>query len=96
VFFSLKILYPTIPVGMLEVRILGFNHPPCCQSISPGEWWLVLLSNRNKCDDVYTSLFHVFEWKRIFIAAASITVNRNIIVSTKLSDCVSSTSMEII
>jgi len=70
--FLMNSLHPTIPVGVLKVRILGFDRPPCCPDyVSRREEWHVAwhrggeLRDRKKLDGAYTSLFSVFEWNNL-------------------------------
>ena len=52
-------LHPAIPVGVWELRILGFDHTPRCpECVTRSEEWLVMsktgeLSDAERRDGVY-------------------------------------------
>jgi len=70
-------LHPAIPVGVRELKILGFDHPPRCpECVARSEEWLVIsqrrgeLSDGEKRDSVYSCLFPVCKWKNLHFSSS--------------------------
>lgn len=69
-------LHPAIPVGVWELGVRGFDHPPrCLECVSKSEEWLVMcqrereLRNGEKHDGVYSCLFPVDQWKNFHFSS---------------------------